>query len=116
MTGKRGDALGADLGALWYAGKHDLPDMAEDYSTAWVNTPSGTRGSTTRGGGLGFDPGSQLDEMCERVNKFLLDTKAVLTDVGEALVWVADEYAATDDTCKASYKSMQNYLEETNGD
>jgi hypothetical protein len=116
MTGKRGDALGADLGALWYAGKHDLPDMAADYQTAWVNTPSGVSGSTSRGGGLGYDPGAQIDEMCDRVNKLLLDTKAVLVDVGEALVWVADQYAATDSSCKASYQSMQNYLEETNGD
>ena len=116
MSGKRGDALGADLGALWYAGKHDLPDMAADYLIAWSNTVSVVSSRTRRGGGIGFDPGSELDAMCERVNKFLLDTRSALLGVGEALVWVADEYAATDENCRATYRSMQAYLEETNED
>lgn len=109
MTGKHGDALGADLGALWYAGKHDLPDMAADYHEAWTKTPYAVSGITGRGGGLGSDPGAQLDLMCDRVNKFLSDTETVCTDVGTALVWIADNYAATDQTCVTNFEKTKKY-------
>ena len=115
MTGKSGDALGADLGSLWYAGKHDLPTMANDYRYAWDETPYSISGLTGRGGGLGVDPGGQLDAMCDRVNKFLLDSESVLDHVGQALVWVANHYAATDASCAAAYNKTKDYLEQNGG-
>lgn len=115
MAGKHGDALGVDLGTLWYAGQHDLPNMAADYADAWAHAPYAVSASTRRGGGLGTDPGGQLDLMCDRVNKFLKDSENVCTDVGAALVWIADNYAATDDTCKRNYEKTKDHLEETIG-
>lgn len=110
--GKTGDALGADLGQLWFAGHHDLPLVADDYGTAKTKTPDSVESACTRGSGLGSNPGSHLDAMLSRVNKFLKDTETALDEVGQALVWVADTYAATDASCQAEFERKKNALQE----
>ncbi len=111
MTGKTGEILGADLGKLWHAGKHDLPLVADDYRSAWFKTPSSVSSLCSRGGGLGSNPGAHLDSVIDRVNKFLKDTETALNEVGEALVWVADEYAATDASCQSAFNAKKKAME-----
>ncbi|WP_460853095.1 hypothetical protein [Nocardioides montaniterrae] len=112
MTGKHGAVLGADLGALWHAGKHDLHLVAVDYGTAWSDIPVSISGFCRRGNGIGSDPGASLDNMLDRVNKMLLDTQTAVTAVGAALVWVADEYAATDASCRDAFNAKKKSLQE----
>ncbi|GAB3775483.1 hypothetical protein FB382_004147 [Nocardioides ginsengisegetis] len=115
MAGKHGQELGADLGALWYAGNHDLPQVADDYWVAWAATPSSTSGSCRRGGGLGVDPGASIDAFEDRINKMLLDTNIALTEVGKALCWVADEYRRTDESCEAEFNRRRAALQAAGG-
>lgn len=115
MTGKKGDSLGADLGVLWYAGKHDLPAAADDYWDAYTNVPALTSPTCARGGGLGVDPGAAIDEFASRVSKALLDTRTALAAVGDALVWVADTYAATDTSCQSAFNRKKGALEAAGG-
>jgi hypothetical protein len=112
VGGKTGDALGADLGRIWHAGKHDLPAVADDYGTAWGHVPYSVSSTCRRGNGLGSNPGASLDSMFDRVNKFLKDTETALDEVGEALVWVADEYAKTDASCQAAFNAKKQSLED----
>lgn len=110
MPGKSGAELGADLGALWHAGKHTLPQVADDYWDAATNIPTLTAPITARGGGLGQDPGGAIDGYAGRVYRMLLDTRLALSEVAEALVWVADEYAATDASCRAEFERKKGAL------
>ncbi|NHC23590.1 hypothetical protein G6553_10460 [Nocardioides sp. IC4_145] len=111
MTGKRGDELGVELGRLWYAGTHDLPAVAEDYWTACTNVPSLVSAQCARGGGLGADPGASIDDYSSRIYQMLLGTRTSVALVGEALVWIADEYAKTDASCRASFESTKTEME-----
>lgn len=115
MTGKTGDELGVELGRLWYAGKHDLPEVAGDYEDAGKNIPSSVSEPCNRGGGLGSSPGSSLDSFTELVRKMLNDTGSSVTHAGAALVWIADNYAATDQTCKSSFDSTKSELQQAGG-
>jgi hypothetical protein len=112
---KQGDELGADLGELWYAGNHDLPLVASDYTAAQIGVPLSTAPMTSRGGGLGVDPGGLIDSYASYVHKMLADTHDAVSDVATALVWIADEYAATDASCKQAFDAKKAYLE-ANGD
>lgn len=115
MTGKAGVPLGADLGELRFAGKRTLPAAAEDYWSAYTSVPGMCSQLCTRGGGLGADPGGEIDAYLSRVNKMLLDTRTSLALVGEALVWVADEYASADSSCQQEFQRKQNALDKANG-
>lgn len=108
--GKTGNELGADLAAIWHAGARDLPLAADDYQAAWVHTPSSLSGLMGRGGGLGHNPGVAFDSFCDQVNKMLIDTRRVLLDLGTALVWIADEYVATDQSARQAFEDRKTYL------
>lgn len=115
MTGKSGDELGVELGRLWNAGRHDLPKVAEDYWEACTNVPSLVSAQCERGGGLGADPGASIDAFGQRVYKMLLDTRTSVSLVGDALVWIADEYAATDQSCQASFAQTKTEVDQAEG-
>jgi len=68
-----------------------------------------------RGGGLGVDPGGEIDAYLSRVNRMLLETRTSLALVGEALVWVANEYANTDASCQQEFNRKREALDEVNG-
>lgn len=110
MAGKTGDTLGVDLARVRYAGSHDLPAVSDDYLTAYGKVPVSVAWRCARTG-LGQDPSAALDGVIDRVNKFLLDTRTALDDTGEALVWIADEYATTDSTCQAAFNAERQDLE-----
>lgn len=112
MTGKRGYVLGSHLGTLWRSGRDDLPRVADDYRAARRLTPSSVSSLCARGGGLGHDPSAELDAMIDRVNGFLRDTEQALNEVAEALIWVADEYAATDASCQEQFLAKKKSLQE----
>lgn len=87
-----------------------LPKVAGDYHTAWFNTPISISGYTTRGGGLGIDPGSAFDAVLNHLNNVTSHTEKVLDGVGQALVWTANIYAETDAAAKATFDAQMNQL------
>ena len=105
-----GEDLGAELANLWHDGTKVLPKVAGDYHTAWLNTPISISGYTTRGGGLGTDPGSAFDAVLNHLNNVTSHTEKVLDGVGQALVWTANIYAETDAAAKATFDAQMNQL------
>lgn len=108
---RRGYELGVELGRVWDAGKNLLPQAADDIRTAWVNTPGTASNLTSRSSGIGNDPGGKLDEMLRLMNKALLDTEDALRDVGQALVWTADDYQFSDTEAEKTFQDQKKKLE-----
>lgn len=111
MTGKTGYELGVELGRLWNAGKHDLPKVADDYWSACTSVPTYNAPACSRGGGLGSDPGSSIDDYAGRVYKMLLETRTSVSAVADALVWIADEYAKTDESCRQAFNATKTEVD-----
>jgi hypothetical protein len=101
--GLHGQALGAELGEIYRAGKRTLPAVAADYATAWLHTPDGVAPLTKRGGGLGADPGPKLDQLAERLSLAVSATRDALQDVADRLVWTATDYEGTDQAAQDEF-------------
>lgn len=111
---KHGTALGADLYELWDAGTNMLPGVADDFETAWENVPFGVSDLCTRSGGLGlgtYGGGSGIDYALDQLNDCISTTQKNLRATGHALVWIANEYAKTDDTAKAEFNRKKRDMD-----
>ncbi len=94
--GLTGAELGAELGNIYKMGKQILPGVADDFNSAYLNTPVIASSNTQRGGGLGADPGPAMDGLLEKLNKATQDTETTLRDVADRLVWTANDFKTTD--------------------
>lgn len=110
--GLTGTELGAEIGNIYKMGKEVLPGVADDYNDAWANTPAAVSGSTSRGGGLGDDPGPKMDALLDKLNKATFDTEDALRDVAQALVWTADDYVFTDQAAKDEFDRKRKKVDE----
>ena len=105
--------LGADLFDLWNAGKHMLPAAAESVQGAWNTTPASIKSYCTRSGPIGLvpdGPGQAIDNVLEYLNRALSDSAQNLRLTGDALVWLANQYAATDADAKAEFDRKKRDL------
>lgn len=103
---KHGTALGADLYQLWDAGTNMLPDAASEYDAAWESVPWNIDAQCTRTGVIGIypdGPAASVDMLISALNDALSTTARNLRDTGDALVWLANQYAKTDADAKAEF-------------
>lgn len=104
------ESLGVHLGRLYVAGKKDLPAVAQTFTDAYLATPSSISATTARGGGIGSDPGSVMDQLFTLMNDAVDLTSTRLTEVGNALVAAADHYLGTDQDVRTAFKSTAGEL------
>ncbi|MEJ7833494.1 MAG: hypothetical protein WKF79_11300 [Nocardioides sp.] len=111
--GKDGVALGADLYELWSAGQTLLPTAAQQVDAANFDTPFSVGAMCSRAGPIGMGangPAGGLDSVLDLLNQALTETSQNLKAVGEALIWVANEYARTDEAAAAEFHRKQRVL------
>jgi hypothetical protein len=104
------NSLGVHLGRLYVAGKTDLPAAAKDFTNAWIATPVSISGTTSRGGGIGQDPGAVMDTLFGLMNDAMTKTSSRLEDVGAALVAAAELYLTNDQDVRDGFKSAAGEL------
>lgn len=104
--GSNSAALGADLYDLWNAGTNTLPDAAKQYDAAWEKVPYNINSECMRSGPIGIvpdGPAPAINSLISALNDALSQTSSNLKATGEALVWLANEYAKTDAAAKAEF-------------
>lgn len=104
------EAIGIEIGRVWKAGKYLLPQAADDVHTAWLYTPTSASAHSARGAGLGKDPGAKLNEMLNLMNRALSDTEDALRDVGQALVWTAEDFEFRDQEAKQAFENEKKKI------
>jgi hypothetical protein len=107
-SGKR---LGAHLYYLYRAGRNELPRVAQVYAelTARVHQISGSMKTQFNLPGRGPYPAHQrLLELRDEVHDVLRQTSLRMSEVGTALVAVADRYAATDQAAVDEFTRLLN--------
>lgn len=102
-----GEALGVELGTIYEYGRVTLPQLSTEYDQAWMFTPTAVGAITARGGGLGMDPGAKFDSLLDVLNKATAQTRDVLTEVAQRLVWAADDYHGADSAAERVFNAQK---------
>lgn len=112
----RGEGFGANLHALWRAGRLLLPYVAEGYADA-VDELHRTQGVSEHLFSLpdpydpsrvgGREPAHELlEELRDELQTALRESAINMRDTGTALVNIANDYAATDDQAAADFAAL----------
>lgn len=104
-----GRALGANLFALYRAGRNELPELAAVYAelVRMIQPVGWTVKAEFNRPGLGMDPVHQrLLDLREEVHDILRENCRRMLEVGQALVITADAYAATDQAAAQEFGKM----------
>lgn len=112
----RGDGFGADLYALWRAGRKLLPAIATKYAemcgethrtqtpSQYLFTPPHPHDSSRSGG---MEPvHALLEEMRDELQIALRESAINMRDTGTALVRIANLYAATDEEAAEAFADL----------
>lgn len=102
-----GSDFGADLWALYKAGRLHFPELAAFYS----GVTTSAHDAKQRVDFLRVSTGGEyaltlVDNLRDLLQVELRRTALALVDTGEALVQIADDYAATDEEANARFRSL----------
>jgi len=107
---KSGYDLGVDLYKLWYAGRHDLPTLAEVYAkacNALADTDIGIESAFRRD--VYFGPDRVLDAwrtLRDSLHGFLRDSATNLEMTADALCLAVSAYKETDDGARQALTQL----------
>jgi len=109
-----GSDFGADLWALYKAGRLHFPELAAFYSGVTTSTHDvKQRVDFLRASTGGEYALTLVDNLRDLLQVELRQTTLALIDTGEALVQIADDYAATDEEASARFRSLVNDVDNT---
>ncbi|TYL54910.1 hypothetical protein FXB39_04705 [Nocardioides sp. BGMRC 2183] len=106
-----GEGFGVEVGRVWRAGAVHLPRVSDTLHEASVPMLASHAPITSRSGGLGKDPGGQLDELQRLIRKGVDDSKDTIDVCGQALIWAAEDYELTDEAARAAYQREKDRLD-----
>lgn len=113
-----GRELGANLYALYRAGRNELPRLALVYAqlTSRIHPVRGSLEVQFDRPGLGREPvHERLLELREEVHDVLRQNCVRMLEVGRALVETADAYAATDQAAAEEFENLLDRNREDEG-
>jgi len=102
-----GNQFGIDLYSLYRAGRVNFPEHAQRFSSLTYSMQSSGYQITKVADSVGNPAGlTKLAEIRETLHAAFYRTATILNEVGPALVTLADDYAATDDTARGSFSRL----------
>ena len=115
MSDISGRQLGVDLAELWDAGQRQLPQVANEFTTAADNLPTSISGIMYRSGGIGagdhtYGAAPAWESLAAVLSGHLSTTADNLVDTGAALVYAANHYAHTDAEAQAEFERRKREI------
>jgi hypothetical protein len=109
-----GSDFGADLWALYKAGRLHFPELAAFYSGVTTSAHDvRQRVDFLRASTGGEYALTLVDNLRDLLQVELRQTTLALIDTGESLVQIADDYAATDEEANARFRRLVNDVDNT---
>lgn len=99
-----GEGLGVEVGRVWRAGKHDLPDVGRELNSARAGVDRSLSDLLARTGCAGTAVGPKFEELRGQIRRALQDSEEAIRDCGTALVWAAEDYQLTDQAARDAYE------------
>jgi hypothetical protein len=103
----QGRELGADLYALYRAGRAEIPDIAALYSEMTSSVHDVTQRLSFLGSSVGNpDAFAVIGELRDQLHVALRRTTVAMRDTATALVRIADDYARTDQAARDEFARL----------
>ncbi|WP_157538469.1 MULTISPECIES: hypothetical protein [unclassified Nocardioides] len=112
--------LGVDLSRLWWAGKYHIGETVVGHMEAAANNVPSEAGDLYRSGGWGAPdgangPAAAIESYASKLHTMLVTNARNFREVGEALVLVANDYAATDQAARDELNNRKKQIQQVEG-